>query len=91
MDPVRPLSEDEQLLLCMMINWMCSSNTMLLYVLSQVTPKKLAAAGMPSPRREYSIQAPLQGDKGDLLEPDGDPVGETVPPRLMDGVGSCAF
>ncbi|KAL1485089.1 hypothetical protein MTO96_032181 [Rhipicephalus appendiculatus] len=39
MDPVRPLSEDEQLLLCMVINWMCSSDTMLLYVLSQVTPK----------------------------------------------------
>ncbi|KAL3171915.1 hypothetical protein MRX96_013494 [Rhipicephalus microplus] len=35
--------------------------------------EKLAAAGMPPPRREYSIQAIL--DEGDVLEPDGASVG----------------
>ncbi|KAH8027554.1 hypothetical protein HPB51_007104 [Rhipicephalus microplus] len=39
MDDIQPLSADEQLLLYMMTNWMCSSNRMLQYVLSQGNPK----------------------------------------------------
>ncbi|KAL1435961.1 hypothetical protein MTO96_010723 [Rhipicephalus appendiculatus] len=85
MDPVRPLSEEEQLLFCTMINWMGSSSTMLPYVLSQMTPKargSYCCLSRSSPlleclhrgRRKCSIQAPLQDDEGDALECDGDPV-----------------